>query len=171
MASGMPSAATALLVVPCPAPRPTAPTCLDTASNGEEPALTEAVPQGGTVTVDITVNNPGATAATVTVLFFTYQPPMLDTFLQPTACNGCSIRTDGDASGAEWPGVDPGDHVLEVTLTAVGTPSKGTDASGNHQWLFAVFAQPYSVAAHGPEGIDVSQAFALGTGATSITTP
>lgn len=145
------------------------PACLDAASNGEAPDLTETVRVGGTVSVAITIRNTGTTSMPVTVLFFTYEPPAVDTFLEPTACNGCSIGLDGNADGVEWSGVDPGDHVLTVTLTAVGRPSEGMDASGNHQWLFAAYAQPYSVAAHGAEGIDVSRAFASGTGATPIT--
>ena len=158
-----------LSIVTCPIPRPTSPACLDGASNGEAPALTEAVRVGGTVSVAITIHNSGtAPSPPVTILFFTYEPPAVGTFLQPTACNGCSIGLGGNANGVQWSGVDPGDHVLTVTLTAVGRPSLGMDANGDYQWLFAAYAQPYSVAAHGPEGIDVSQAFGSGTGATQI---
>lgn len=118
---------------------------------------------GQTATIVATIRNSGTVMSPpITMLLFTFEQPFLGSFLKPTACNGCQLHE----GGVEWPGLTPGDHRLEVTLTAVGRPANGRDASGAYEWLFATYAEPYAIAGSGP--IYVSASFAMGTGATVI---
>jgi len=92
---------------------------------------------------------------------------MYESFLKPTACNGCRLgENPGVWAGAEWDDLAPGDHMFQVTIKALGVPADGRDTSGSYQWLCAIYAEPYAQAGAGP--IDTSMAFALMTAATVI---
>ncbi len=123
---------------------------------------------GQTATIVVTVRNQGTSAApAITMLLFTFERPFFGTLLSPTACNGCQLHENaGLWAGAEWDNLAPGDHRLEVTIKAIGRTNDGLDASGAHQWLCAMYAEPYAKAGAGP--IDTSVSLALATGATVI---
>jgi hypothetical protein len=152
-------------IVHCPSPA-TATTCLD----ANHIRRTRGVRIGGTATFVIRVRNAGTTPSPpITLLLFTFEPPMVTTFLKPVACNGCAISKNGGGFdyGLEWPAVWPGIHDLKVTIEATGRPANGMDQAGAYEWLFAAYAEPFAaVDAYGP--IYTSAAFGLGTGATVI---
>jgi hypothetical protein len=159
----------ALTLAPCPAPRSTDPACLDTAANGETPARTIAVAVGGEVRASAVIHNSATTASPpVTLVLFTFEPPMLPTFLKAVACNGCKITAGpfGIAELLEWPSVGPGDTTLSVTLKVLSRPAGivGPD----YEWLAGFFAKPAAQAIDPSVGIDTSAAFALATGETTI---
>ncbi|HJW22544.1 MAG TPA: hypothetical protein VJ506_08965 [Candidatus Limnocylindrales bacterium] len=164
-----------LTLVACPTPRPTEPACLDASASGESPARTAAVKVGGDVGISFTVDNAGpGVSPPITLLLFTWEPPLLPEFIRAVACDGCTIHAADVASALEWPGVTPGDHRLTATLRAVGHPTDGPvpssqKAGEDYEWLAGFFALPTVAVLGQPEGIDSSRAFVLGTGETTIT--
>jgi hypothetical protein len=161
---------TALTVVPCPAPRSTAPACLDTNTNGDMPARTAAVKVGGDVTISMTVRNAAATASPpVTLVLFTFEPPFVPSFLKVTSCSaGCLIApaNAGLADLIEWPSLPPGDTVLTATLQVIARP--GGIVGNDFEWLAGFVAKPASEAIDPASGIDSSTMLALMTGETTI---
>jgi len=160
---------TALTLAPCSVPRSTNPACLDETATGDAPARTVAVAVGGEVRISMVIHNSAATASPpVTLVLFTYEPPMLPTFLKPTACNGCKITSGpyGLAELLEWPSLGPGDTTLSVTLKVLRRPAGivGPD----YEWLAGLYAKPAGLAIDPAVGIDSSAAFALATGETTI---
>jgi len=161
---------TALTVVPCPAPRSTAPACLDTNTNGDTPARTAAVKVGGDVTISMTVRNAATVASpAVTLVLFTFEPPFVPTVLSVASCSaGCRVVPAplGLADLVEWPSLPPGDTTLTATLKVVGRPSGivGTE----YEWLAGLVARPASQAIDPASGIDASRMLALMTGETTI---
>jgi hypothetical protein len=159
----------ALTLAPCPLPRSTDPACLDQAANGETPARTVAVAVGGNVRASAVIHNSAATASPpITLVLFTFEPPMLPTFLKPVDCNGCTISAApfGVAELLEWPSVGPGDTTLSVTLKVLARPAGilGPD----YEWLAGFYARRAALAIDPASGIDTSAAFALSTGETTI---
>ncbi|MEA2674681.1 MAG: hypothetical protein QOI92_1873 [Chloroflexota bacterium] len=172
-ASSAPSVAvdwkTALTLAPCSVPRSIDPACLDETATGEAPARTVAVAVGGEVRASMMIHNSAATASPpVTLILFTFEPPMLPTFLKPIACNGCRITEGpyGIAELLEWPSVAPGDTTLSITLKVLRRPAGlvGPD----YEWLAGLYAKPAAQAIDPASGIDASAAFALATGEITI---
>jgi hypothetical protein len=150
-------------------PRSTDPACLDTTATGDAPARTVAVAVGGEVRASMVIHNSATRASPpVTLVLFTFEPPMLPTFLKAVACNGCMITAGpfGIAVLLEWPSVGPGDTTLSVTLKVLRKPAGivGPD----YEWLAGLFAKPAALAIDPSVGIDTSAAFALATGETTI---
>jgi hypothetical protein len=159
----------ALTLAPCSVPRSTDPACLDATANGETPARTVAVAVGGEVDVSMVIHDSATrTSPPVTLVLFTFEPPMLPTFLKPVACNGCKITSGpyGIAELLEWPSVAPGDTTLSVTLKVLRRPAG--IAGPDYEWLAGLYAKPAALAIDPAVGIDTSAAFALATGETTI---
>jgi hypothetical protein len=152
-------------IVHCPSTR-TATTCLD----ANHVRRTHGVHVGGSTTVVIRVMNAGATSSPpITILLFTFEPPFVDAFITPSACNGCTISKGAGNHdfGLEWPAMSPGVHDLKITIRGSGRPANGMDQAGAYEWIFAAYAEPFAaVDAYGP--LYTSAAFGLGTGATVI---
>jgi hypothetical protein len=161
---------TLLTLVACPLPRSTDPACLDAAANGATPAKTTAVKVGGEVKISVTVNSAASSASPpMTLLLFTFEPPLAGDFIKAAQCSGCVIDSAGTA--LEWPGLGPGDHVLTATLLATGHPTAvagGTKIGDDYEWLAGFFALPTSQVLGQPDGINTDLAFALATGETTI---
>lgn len=159
----------ALTLAPCPVPRPTNPACIDATANGATPARTAAAPVGGKVRAGMVIHNAASTASPpITLVLFTFEPPMLPTFLTAVDCNGCRI-TPGPydiAELLEWPSLPPGDTSLAITLRVASRP-KGI-VGNDYEWLAGLFAKPAAEAIDPAVGIDASAAFALATGETTI---
>ena len=156
---------TLLSLASCPVPRATDPACLDGDANGATPARTTAVALGQDVRISAMVHNAASVVSPpITLLVFTFEPPMPGEWIGIAACNGCQI--DSTDLALQWPGVAPGDHLLTATLRVFARP---TGVVGNdHEWLAAFFPLSSSAALHLPDGIDTTQAFALATGETTI---
>ncbi|HYL39682.1 MAG TPA: hypothetical protein VET90_00075 [Candidatus Binatus sp.] len=156
---------TLLSLASCPMPRTADPACLDGDANGATPARTAAVGLGQDVRISATVHNAAPVVSPpITLLVFTFEPPMPGEWLSIVACNGC--RIDPTALALQWPGLGPGDHLLTATLRVFARPS-GVVGS-DHEWLAAFFPLSSSAVLHLPDGIDTSLAFALATGETTI---
>jgi hypothetical protein len=164
--AGSPDWLTALTLVPCPTGAPTPPTCIDSNATDATPAKTAALSVGQSTSFEVTVRNSSAVASPpITMIVFTFEQPMIQTFLQPTGCNGCTItKSPVGWSALQWPSQPPGDHQLTVTIKAIGHPTM--TVGDNFEWLVALYAQPASELLDQP--IDTSLGFALATGETTI---
>jgi hypothetical protein len=160
---------TELSLVDCPSPRTTAPACLDTKTSKVAPATTPAIAIGGELRITMTVRNAAPSASpAVTLVLFTFEPPMVPSFLAVVSCNaGCRIVPDkiGISDLLEWPGLTAGDHTLTATLKVIARPAQ--IVGPNYEYLAGLWARP-ATKVIGAEGIDTSTAFALATGGFTL---
>lgn len=120
----------AIVVLACgPAPS-VASVCL----GGDTGTVKNVAIHGSTMTLMLTVNNPGATASTpISMLLYDLDAGALP-FGQPD-CRTCNSTTSKSVIGLEWPALAPG----ETRTVDVGLPV--TAQAGPTAWFASLYAQ------------------------------